>query len=80
MSQGVEHLYSALRPAEVKDLLSAAVLLNCLNICHIVVDAHLSPRPGPELFVVYGVLIVHLRVLCTAIVADPDVVACFSEL
>ena len=80
MSQGVEHLDSALRPSKVEDLLGTAVLLNCLNVRHIIVDAHLSPRPGPELFVVYGVLIMNLRVLGAAIVADPDVVACFGEL
>ena len=53
MGQGVEHLHSALRPADVEDFFGSSAMLDHLDVGDIIVDAHLAPRPGPELFALH---------------------------
>lgn len=77
----VVHLDGALAIANIEDFVDAGSLLNSLNVRHIVVEAHLGPRPVPVL-VVRGAVerLMAPAVLCASVVANPDVIARVDQL
>ena len=80
MSECVEHLHSALRAANEEYLFSARVLLDSPDQRNVIIDAHLRPRPRPELWLVDCETNVLLRILRAPIIANPNVIARLSKL
>jgi len=73
-------LDGSLGPPKIKDFFSTTMLFHSLDVGDIVVNAHLSPGPGPVFRVIDGQALMPLTVLSAAIVANPHIVASFGKL
>ena len=81
MSQAVVHLDGSLGVAHVEDFVDACRLLDCLDVCDVVVKTHLDPGVVPVGGVSRSIeSFVALTVLSATIVANPNIVACIGEL
>ena len=80
MGESVKHLDCSLGVAYVVDFWCSSQFFNSLDVGHVVIETHISPGPIPVVGVVLraeGLVIP--RVLCTTVVADPDIIALLSE-
>ena len=60
--------------------MDAGQLLNSPDVGNVVIETHISPGPIPVLLIILRTeCLVVLRVLSAAIVANPNIVALFSE-
>ena len=78
--KSVEHLDRALGVAYVENLVVARLLFDEGDGCGIVIEAHFGPGPFPVFLIVSCERFVAETVLCTAIVAHPDVITSISQL
>ena len=76
VSQSVMHLNSALRVTNVENFIFTRDILNCFNVCSIIIKTHVAPMEVP-VFVILGRIesLVTPTVLGTTVVSHVDIVA-----